>query len=130
MVKLITPPGMLLTVALLFIYAVYAFMIGAIERSWALKSAGTAALIATYGVAMLRPWSRYLVFALTAGFFLKLGISIYEGMVSGFFSFQFGAPLEIARSMAPTMAMAVLSGVCCVLVYRYFRSTRSCEPYK
>ena len=124
MIKLITPPGMLLTVALLVIYGAYAFLIGSIERSWILTAGGIVAVVATYGVAMLKPWSRYLVYVLTAGFFSKLGLSMYEGIASGFFSFQFGAPGQIARSIAPTLMMALLSGACCALVYRYFRSTR------
>lgn len=125
MIKLITPPGMLLTVALLAIYCVYAFLIGTIEKSWVLMTAGVVAVVATYGVAMLKPWSRYLVYVLTAGFCAKLGLSIREGINSGFFSFQFRAPGQMVRSMLPTLLMAVLSGVCCALVYRYFAGSRS-----
>ena len=125
MIKLITPPGMLLTVALLAIYSAYAFLIGSIEKSWILTAGGMVAVVATYGVAMVRPWSRYLVYLLTAGFFAKLGLSIYEGVKSGFFGFQFGSPAQVARSLLPTLVMALLSVVCCALVYRQFRPARS-----
>ena len=111
---------MLLTVALLFIYCVYAFLIGWIEKSWILLAGGLVAVIATYGVAMVRPWSRYLVYALTAGFFAKLGVSIYDGVRSGFFGFQFDSTVQVARSILPTLLMALLSGVCCTLVYKHF----------
>ncbi len=66
MVRLITPPGMLLTTALLVIYSGYAFVIGWIEDSWPLRVGGALAVIASYGVAMLRPWSRYLVYSSAA----------------------------------------------------------------
>ena len=103
MIKLITPPGMLLTVALLVIYCVYAFLIGWIEKSWLLLAGGLIAVAATYGVAMVRPWSRYLVYLLTAGFFAKLGLSIYDGVRSGFYGFHFGSTAQIARSLLPTL---------------------------
>jgi len=121
MIKLITPPGMLLTVALLVIYSVYAFLIGWTEKSWILLVGGFVAVAATYGVAMVRPWSRYLVYALTVGFFAKLGLSIYDGIRSGFFDFQFGSAAQVARSMLPVLLMALLSAACCAVVYKQFR---------
>ncbi len=120
--KLITPPGMLFTTALLVIYATCAFMIGSVEKSWLLQAGGIVAVVATYGVAMVRPWSRWIVYLLAAGFFAKLGSSIYTGVASGFFEFQFGSPGAVARSLASSLLLAVLSGVCCVLVYRQFDS--------
>ena len=123
-IKLITPPGMLLTTALLFIYSVYAFLIGSIEDSVPLLVGGVIAVVATYGVAMLRPWSRYLVYLLTAGFVAKLGYSIYSGITSGYFDFQFGSANASLKSLAPSVALAILSGVCCVLVFRHFRLPR------
>jgi hypothetical protein len=116
---------MLLTVAFLAIYCAYAFLIGSIEKSWVLMTAGVVAVIATYGVAMLRPWSRHLVYVLTAGFLAKLALSIYDGVASGFFRLQLGTPGAIVRSMVPTVLMATLSGACCVFVYRHFLGTRS-----
>jgi hypothetical protein len=126
-IKLITPPGLLVTVALLAIYSAYAFLIGSIEKSWILTTGGFLAVVATYGVAMMRPWSRYLVYLLTVGFFAKVGLSIYEGVVSGFFGFQFGSPREVAGSLLPTLLMSLLSIACCVLVCRHFRAARP-EP--
>jgi len=46
MIKLITPPGMLLTTALLMIYSGYAFTIGHIEDSWPLRFGGALAIVA------------------------------------------------------------------------------------
>jgi hypothetical protein len=115
---------MLLTTALLFIYSAYAFLIGSIEDSVPLLAGGVVAVVATYGVAMLRPWSRYLVYLLAGGFIAKLGYSIYSGITSGYFDFQFGSANASFRSLAPSMALATLSGVCCILVFRHFRSPR------
>lgn len=125
MIKLITPPGMLLTTALLAIYCAYAFLIGWIEASWALKAGGIVAVAATYGVAMLRSWSRYLVYLLTAGFVLKLGASIYAGVTSGFFGYQFGSALAAAKSLLPSLLMLTLSVACCAIVQRHFRTPES-----
>ena len=89
MIKLITPPGMLLTVALLVIYSAYAFLIGSIEKSWVLLAGGGVAIVASYGTAMLRPWSRYLVYALAIGFVAKLAQSMTAAIRAGYFGFQF-----------------------------------------
>jgi hypothetical protein len=124
MIKLITPPGMLVTVALLVIYSVYAFRIGSIEDSWVLLTGSGMAAVASYGVAMLRPWSQYLVYLLTLGFIAKLGHSIYAGVATGYFEFQFGSVNESLKALMPSTLMALLSCVCCVLVFRYFCGAR------
>jgi hypothetical protein len=121
MIKLITPPGMLFTTALLVIYGTYAVLIGSIEDSMPLLIGGGVAALATYGTAMVRPWSQYLAYLITAGFFGKLGLSIYQAQVAGFFEFQFGSKVEIAKSLGPSLVMALLGVVCCWLVYRNFR---------
>jgi hypothetical protein len=127
MLKLITPPGMLLTVALLVIYSVYAFLIGSIEESWVLLAGSGIAVVASYGTAMLRPWSQYLVYLLTIGFIAKLGQSIYAGVVSGYFNLQFGSAGESLKSVVPSTLMVLLSCVCCLLVFRHFRRAREIE---
>ena len=121
MIKLITPPGMLLTVALMAIYCAYAFLIGLIERSWVLGVAGTLTIVACYGTAMLRPWSRFLVYLLTTGFVAKLAYSIYSAMAAGFFEFQFDSAAETVRSLAPSILMALISFACSIIVYKHFR---------
>jgi hypothetical protein len=123
--KLITPPGMLFTTALLVIYGACAVAIGSIEDSWPLIIGGGVAAVATYGTAMVRPWSRYLVYLLTAGFVLKLGLSIYEAKQAGFFGFQFGSGAEVARSLIPSFVMALLGLACCLIVRRQFSGKRA-----
>lgn len=120
MVRLITPIGMLLTVALMAIYSTCAFLIGSIEDSWLLLAGGGLAVVAAYGAALLRPWSQYLVYLLAAGFTVKLGYSIYVGIDSGYFHFQFGALSESLWSLMPSMVITALSLVCCMVVFRHF----------
>ena len=127
MKKLDTPLGMLLTVALLAIYAAYAFLTASAIRSWMFVLVGAVAVCACIGTAMLRPWSRYLVYVLTAGFIGNLAYSIYAGAEAGYFSFQFQTPGAAARSLVPGLVMAVLSAACCVLVYRYFSRRAATE---
>lgn len=127
MVRLITPPGMLLTVALLVLYSAYAFSIGTIEESRLLLTGGALSVVAAYGTAMLRPWSRFLVYLLALGFVAKLGHSIYAGVRSGFFSFQYGTLGAAVKSLGASMAMVLLSCVCCLLVHRHFRSRKRRE---
>jgi hypothetical protein len=125
MIKLITPPGMLLTVALLVIYSVYAFLIGSIEKSWVLLVGGVVAIVASYGTAMLRPWSRYLVYALAAGFVSKLAQSVVAAIRAGYFGFQFKSTQQALWSLAPSLLLVMLSCVCCLLVSRHFRVARA-----
>jgi hypothetical protein len=125
--KLITPLGMLFTTALLVIYGSYAVLIGSIEDSLPLLIGGGLAAAATYGTAMVRPWSQYLVYLLTAGFLAKLGLSIYQAQRAGYFGFQFGSNIEIARSLWPSVVMALLGVVCCVIVYREFRKATASQ---
>jgi hypothetical protein len=119
-IQLITPVGLLLTVALLAIYSAYAFMIGTIERSELLIAGGVVAVIASYGTAMMRPWSQYLVYGLAAGFVVKWLHSIYYARSAGYFSFAFSSWTELFRSLAPGLVLVVLSGACSYLVFRHF----------
>jgi hypothetical protein len=127
MFQLVTPPGMLFTTALLVIYCAYAFLIGSIEDSTPLLLGGFVAVCACYGTAMVRPWSRFLVYALTAGFICKLSDSLMYAYRAGYFEFQFGSAAEIAATLVPSLAMTLVSVVCCALVYRQFRTPAHAE---
>ena len=120
MIKLITPPGILVTVALLVIYSVYAFSIGAIEGSFVLAAGGVMSLIASIGAALLMPWSRHLVYLLAAGFIGKLTLSIIDATRVGFFDFQFDSGMAAVCSLGPSLAMVLLSCLCCLIVHRQF----------
>ena len=121
MIRLITPPGMLLTVALLAIYCAWAMLIGWTEKSWLMIAGSGACMLAAYGTAMLRPWSRYIVYFVTGGFIAKLFHSVTTAARAGFFGFQFTSGTQAAWSLVPSLMLAMLSVVCCVIVHRHFR---------
>jgi hypothetical protein len=70
MIKLITPPSLLLTTALLAIYAIAAGRIAYLEQSPLLATAAAVSAIACCGSALMKPWSQYLVYLLSIGFAL------------------------------------------------------------
>lgn len=118
--KLITPMSLLVTTALLAIYAVAAAKVALIERSYPLAVAAAVAAIACGGTAYMQRWSQYLVHLMTAGFTVKWCWSIYDGWRAGYFGFQFGSTPEALRSLLPGLALIVLSAICSWLVHRYF----------
>ena len=120
MIKLITPPGMLFVTAVLSIYAAHAFLIGTAEDSATLLLGGVAAAIAVYGAAMVRPWSKILVFLLSGGYALKLALSMYSAWQAGFFAFQFDSARPLVLSLLPGVVMALLGAACCIIVQRQF----------
>ena len=121
-----TPTPMLVTVALLVVYAVGAMMIGVAEKSWVIGGAALAAAVAAYGAATLKPWSRYFVFALALALVGKLGYSIYRAQAAGYFDgFETG---EAAfRSLVPIVTLTVLFLIACWIVHRQF--SRGCDIF-
>ena len=120
MIKLITPPGMLVTVALLAIYCAYASWTAFIEKSWIYAVVALISLAACVGTAFLKSWSRYPVYVLTVGFVAAWCYSVYVGVQAGFFGFFFSSPAAAAKSLAPGLALACLSLVCSYIVLRHF----------
>ena len=121
MFKLITPPGLLLTTAVLAIYAIAAGRVAQIEHSWPLAAAALLSAVASAGTAFMRPWSRWLVHLMTSGFIAKWAWSVWDGYLSGYFDFQFGGASGAAmRSLLPGLAMVVMSVLCSWLVQRHF----------
>jgi hypothetical protein len=124
MVKLITPIGMLITVAVLVVYATYAFWTAFIDKSWPYALLGVLSLAACFGTAMLRAWSQYLVYLLAALFIAAWCYSVYAGAAVGFFSFFYSSPLLAAKALAPGFALVVLSCVATWNVFSHFRRAR------
>ena len=118
--KLITPMGLLVTTALLAIYAVAAANVAIIERSYPLAFAAAVSAVACGGTAYMQRWSQFLVHLMTTGFVLKWSWSVYDGWRAGYFGFQFGSASEAFRSLAPGLALVVLSAICSWLVHDHF----------
>lgn len=125
MIKLITPPGLLLATALLAIYAIAAGRIAYLEESPLLAAAAVLSAIACCGTALMKRWSRYLVYLLAIGFALKWCWSIYAAYRIGYFDFRFGGfAWRSLRPMVPGFVMVVLSGICAWVVRRSFERMR------
>ena len=122
--SLVTPPGILVTVALLAIYALYALRQALIWKSPFYLALALLAVIGCIGTALVRPWSRHAVYLLTAGFIVGWLHSIYAGFIAGYFTFAFRSRLDIVRSLAPGLAMVLLSSACSMYVYRHFKTPR------
>lgn len=130
MVKLVTPIGMLITVALLALYAAYALWTAYLDKSWIYGFLGVLSLVACYGTAMLRAWSQWLVYLLTALFIAAWCYSVYAGAAVGFFSFFFSSYLLAAKALAPGFVLVVLSCIASWNAFSHFRGVRqpaSCE---
>jgi hypothetical protein len=127
--KLITPPGLLVTTALLAIYAVAAANVALIERSYPLAAAAAISAVACAGTAYMQRWSQYLVHLMTTGFVAKWCWSVYDGWRAGYFQFQFGSDAEALRSLLPGLALVVLSAACSWMVHSHFtRAARQPRP--
>jgi hypothetical protein len=120
MIKLITPPGMLVTTALLAIYSAYAAWIAFIERSWLHTGFAAMAIVACVGTALMKPWSRRPVYLLAASFSLAWLNSVYTGIRAGYFEFAYSSYPQIARALAPGFLLVCISAVCSYLVFRHF----------
>lgn len=127
MIKLITPMGMLITVALLALYAVYALWTAYIDQSWLYGLLGGLSLIACYGTAMLRPWSQFLVYTLTGLFIAAWCYSVYAGATVGYFSFFFSSHVLAIKALMPGFALVVLSCLASWYVFSHFRRLRQPE---
>ena len=124
MVKLITPIGMLITVAVMALYAAYGFWTTYVDKSWLYGALGMLSLGACYGTAMLRAWSQYLVYLLTALFVAAWCYSVYSGAALGYFSFFFSSNLLVAKALAPGFALVLLSFLASWNVFGHFRRVR------
>jgi hypothetical protein len=127
MVKLITPVGMLVTVALLAVYAIYSFWTAYTDQSWPHALLGLLTLVACVGTALLRAWSQYLVYALTAFFVGGWLYSVYVGAAVGFFSMFIGSPAAIAKSLAPGIALVILSCAASWISHNHFRASSNVD---
>ena len=124
MVKLITPIGMLITVALLAMYAAYAFWTAYVDESWIYGLLGALSLVACYGTAMLRPWSQYLVYLLTTLFIACMVLLGVFRCGSRVFQLLFFLAPARGQGSAPGLALVVLSCVASWNAFSHFRRAR------
>jgi hypothetical protein len=119
MAGLVTPIGMLIATALLGLYGAYAAWMAITHHSVLHGIAGVVAFVACVGTAMLWPWSRYLVYALTAGFVGPWAYTLYVADKAGYWRLYSAS--QIALQLAPAAFLAALSCACAYMVFRHFR---------
>ena len=90
---------MLVTVALVTLFSVYALWIAHVDKSWIHALLGVLSLVASYGAATLRSWSQWLVYLLTALFVAAWGYSVYAGAAVELFDIFYSS--RTARSQGP-----------------------------
>jgi hypothetical protein len=81
-------------------------------------------IVACAGTALLRPWSRYLVYGLTVFFVGGWFYSVYHGYSVEYFRFFFESPAAVAKALAPGLALVVLSCAASWMTYSHFRMAR------
>jgi hypothetical protein len=111
---------MLVTIALLALYAAYDAWVAVQERAWIPAVVAALAAVACVGAAMLRAWSKYLVYVLTAVFVGTWMQSLYQAAAAGYFRLL--PARQIAISLAPGAFLALLSCACAWMVSRQFRT--------
>jgi hypothetical protein len=116
-----TPVGILTTVALLALYGIYCAWTAISELSWISALASVVAMVACIGTAMMKAWSRYLVYLLTTTLIGMWAYSIYAAAVVGYFDLY--SARQIIAQLAPGISLIVLSCVCTYLVFRHFRAS-------
>lgn len=121
--RLITPIPLLITTALLAIYAIAAGRVWMIERSPLLALGALTSIVACAGTAFMQRWSQYLVHLMTTGFVVKWCWSLYDGWRAGYFEFQFGSTAASLRSLLPGLALVALSAACSWMVHLHFSRT-------
>src|SRR5262245_37959864 len=119
---LITPVGILITMALLALYAAYSLWAAFVEHSILSGIAGVLAIVACVGAAMLKPWSRYIVYLLAASAIATWAYSLYAAASAGYF--RIFPQAQTARSLLPGAFLVLLSCYCTFAVFRQFRGRK------
>lgn len=116
------PIGMLITVALLALFGAYGAWAAVAEDSWIHALGGVVAIAACVGTAMLKAWSRYLVYLLTATLIGMWAYSVYTAVNVGYFSLY--SARQITLQLTPGILLILLSCCCTYLVFRHFRAAK------
>jgi hypothetical protein len=120
MPSLVTPIGILITVALLALYGVYGVWTAISEHSLMPAFAGAVAVVACVGIAKLKAWSRFLVYFLAVLFIGTWVHSVYSAAVVGYFS-RLSAS-QIGLSLAAELLLVLVSCFCTYVVFKQFRA--------
>jgi hypothetical protein len=112
-----TPKGILVTVAFLALYCVFAVWFGWMDRHWLMAAVGVLAGIGCVGAATMRRWSRFLVYALSIGLAIAWACSIYMSARVGYFSTL--SWHSIILSLIPGFLLLAVACFCSQMAYRH-----------
>jgi hypothetical protein len=120
---LITPVKILIVMALLALYGVYAGWMAIVERSLVYGFSAAIAIVACVGAALLKPWSRYLVYLLATAVVGSWAYSVYDAARVGYFGLF--SRSEVFIALVPEVFLMLLSCYCVYAVFTQFRVRRS-----
>jgi hypothetical protein len=112
-----TPKGILVTVAFLALYCVFAVWFGWMDRHWLMAAVGVLAGIGCVGAATMRRWSRFLVYALSIGLAIAWACSIYMSARVGYFSTL--SWHTIILSLIPGFLLLAVACFCSRMAHRH-----------
>ena len=115
--SLVTPKGILVTVALLALYCAFSLWFGWTHRHWLMLAVGLVAGFACVGAANMQRWSRFVVYAMSAGFAAAWLYSIYAAARVGYFH-----PLAwttIMLPLIPGIALLLVALFCSLTAHRH-----------
>jgi hypothetical protein len=118
----VTPKGILVTVAFLAQCCAFALWFGWTHRLWLMIAIGLVAGIASVGAANMQRWSRFLVYAMSAGFVATWLYSIYAAARVGYFG-----PLAwrtIILSLIPGIALLLVALFCSLMAHSHLGRAR------
>jgi hypothetical protein len=114
-----TPLPILITVAVLTLYVALACWQAIAGHSWLDAGFALVAAAAALSAALLRSWSRFLVYLLTIALIGSWIRSIHTSHALGYFRiYSLG---HVLASLLPEGLLVLLSGYCSYAVYRQFQ---------
>jgi hypothetical protein len=113
----VTPKGILVTVALLALYCAFALWFGWTQRRWPMLAVGLVAGFACVGAANMQRWSRFVVFAMSAGLASTWLYSIYAAARVGYFHPL--AWITIMLQLIPGIALLLVALFCSLMAHRH-----------
>ncbi len=116
------PMRMLFAVALLALYACFAGWLAFREHSWPYALVAVAAALGCVTAAMLKPWSRFIVYLLNIAFLAAWGYFIHAYYRTG--ALRLLSNGRLARLLAPDTVMVLLICYCSYAVFINFRERR------
>jgi hypothetical protein len=120
-VKIVTPKGILVTVAFLALTCAFALWFGWTHRLWMMFAIGLVAGIGCVGAANMQRWSRFLVYAMSVGLAAAWLYSIYAAARVGYFHPLAWATIIV--SLIPGVTLLLVALFCSLMAHRHLAAS-------